>query len=424
VPPRADAIAERIWRSHGGLAERHPADWDTGQDAGTRRNAAMITLGADVCVAFIRDHSPGATHTARLADRAGIPVRRYTDPQEDAMPPSSPAARHVPDSLLNAALRAAGRGWHVIPIRPRAKKPPTFPDHEAARCTGTDPRCRSGHQGWEPRATTDPGRITRAWASAPYNIGVATGPSGLLVIDLDQPKPGQVPPPEWALPGITDGADVLAALCERHGQPFPAETFMARTGRGGLHLYFTAPPGSRLGNTTGGSERGLGWLIDTRGHGGYVVASGSLVDLPDGTGRYEVVYDRPPAPLPDWLAVLLAAPADSPPLGCHPSAADQVRDLDGYAASALKRETDRIRAAVEPGRNHALNKAAYHLGQLIAAGVLPEPLACAELHGAASVHFGVGTPPFTSGDARATIRAGIAAGKRKPRPLAALGAAA
>ena len=122
-----------------------------------------------------------------------------------------------------------------------------------------------------------------------------------------------MPPPQWALPGITDGADVLAVLCERHGQPFPSETFMVRTRRGGLHLYFTAPPGVRLGNTNGRYERGLGWLIDTRGHGGYVVAPGSFVDLPDGTGRYEVVYDRPPAPLPDWLTALLTAPRRESP---------------------------------------------------------------------------------------------------------------
>lgn len=180
----------------------------------------------------------------------------------------------------------------------------------------------------------------------------------------------------------------------------------------------------RLGNTAGEHGRGLGWLIDTRGHGGYVVAPGSVVDLPGGTGRYEVIYDRLPAPLPDWLAVLLTAPAADPPLGCHPAAAGQVSDLDRYTASALKREVERVRAAVESGRNYALNKAAFHLGQLIAAGALPEPLACEELHAAASVHFGVGTPPFTPAYARSVILAGIAAGKRKPRPLTMPGAAA
>lgn len=74
---------------------------------------------------------------------------------------------------------------------------------------------------WEQRATTDPARITRAWSMAPYNVGIATGPSGLIVIDLDVPKPGEEPPLDLAAPGICDGADVLAALCEEHGQPFP-----------------------------------------------------------------------------------------------------------------------------------------------------------------------------------------------------------
>jgi hypothetical protein len=420
-PRGADAIAERLWSGWGGQVERHPAAWASGRDAGMRRNEVMVNRGAQVCLAFIRGHSPGASHTARLAEQAGIPVHRYTSPQEVAMPP----AAHTPPTLLNAALACAARGWRVFPVRPRAKKPPAFPGHKAGDCTGTDPRCRGGHTGWEPRATTDPGRIGRAWAAAPYNIGVACGPSGLIVVDLDVPKPGEMPPPEWAEPGITDGADVLAALCERHGQPFPWETFMVRTGRGGLHLYFTAPPGAQLRNTAGEHGRGLGWLIDTRARGGYVVAPGSVVDLPGGgTGRYEVVYNRPPAPLPDWLTTLLTAPATNPRLECRPAAASQVSDLNRYAATALQSEMDRVRAAVEPGRSHALNKAAFHLGQLIAAGALPEDLACAELYDAASVHFGIGTPPFTPADARATIRSGITAGKRKPRPLATLGAAA
>ncbi|WP_370027732.1 bifunctional DNA primase/polymerase [Planotetraspora sp. GP83] len=94
-------------------------------------------------------------------------------------------------------------------------------------------------------------------------------------------------PPRTA--GVNDGADVLAVLCEQAGQPLPFDTFTVRTRRGGLHLYFTAPIGGPVLGNTQGSRGGLGWLIDTRAHGGYVVGPGSVVDLPDGTGPYEVI---------------------------------------------------------------------------------------------------------------------------------------
>ena len=61
-------------------------------------------------------------------------------------------------ALAAAALDAAARGWHVFPVRPGDKRP-AYPDHTEERCNGTDPRCRNGHQGWEPRATTDSTRI-------------------------------------------------------------------------------------------------------------------------------------------------------------------------------------------------------------------------------------------------------------------------
>lgn len=74
-----DTIAARIAAAFGWRIEVHPADWrNLGKSAGFIRNAAMVAAGADVCLAFIRDGSPGASHCAHLAEQAGIPVRRFT----------------------------------------------------------------------------------------------------------------------------------------------------------------------------------------------------------------------------------------------------------------------------------------------------------------------------------------------------------
>ena len=386
-----------------------------------RRGLADRCDGYIVAAASVpRRNGTSGTSGTRAGQRAHPGFRVPAQVPEPAEP-SPPARQEEPmpaDSsravLLEAALACAARGWHVFPVRPGDKRP-AFPDHTAERCTGTDPRCRDGHQGWEPRATTDPGRIRRAWAQAAYNVGVATGPSGLIVIDLDTPKPGKDRPPRWAGPGITDGADVLAALCEEHGEPFLSETFMVRTRRGGLHLYFTAPPGVRLGNTSGGSARGLGWLIDTRGRGGYVVAPGSFVDLPDGTGRYEVVYDRPPAALPDWLAALLSTASPEPPRVECPRPPSTVTDLPSYADAALGGEVKRVLTSPDHGHNWALNKAAFNLGRRIAAGVLDRDLAETALQAAGEVAHTIETPDRIT----AVIRAGIDAGIRKAAGAAA-----
>ncbi|MFI7145108.1 bifunctional DNA primase/polymerase [Nonomuraea sp. NPDC050022] len=261
--------------------------------------------------------------------------------------------------FLAAATYAVQRGWHVFPLTPRGKYP--------AR----------GFTDWEHNATADPDRLAAWWRRAPYNVGIACGPSNLVIIDLDLPKPGEQAPAACAGRGLASGEQVFRHLCTEHGQPYPDDTFTVTTRRGGTHLYFTAPPGLDLGNTSGARGKGLGWLIDTRARGGYVVAPGSHVAARDGTGAYTIARDQPPAPLPDWLAATLT-PAPPQPASATSIAellADlPARRLSAYGQTALTGEIERVATAPDGGRNRALNLAAWKLGKLIARGALPRDL--------------------------------------------------
>jgi len=283
------------------------------------------------------------------------------------------------NKFRQAALAAARRGWHVFPCHPESKRPAI--------------------KQWEQQATIDEQQIHQWWPDySRKNIGIATGPSGLLVVDLDQPKTAaDVPPEPWNQPGIRNGLGVLCALASRAGEPLPA-TFTVGTPSGGTHLYFTQPPGHQLHNSAGR----LGWKIDTRGHGGYVVASGSVVN---GT-RYRTECGARPAPLPGWITAALTTEA----AGLARRSPEQgVRDSTAYAQAALRAELERVLSATEGSRNHTLNAAAYSLGQLTAAGQLDRDAVESALL-AAAAHIGLGTA-----EAARTIESGLTAGARQPR---------
>ncbi|WP_300014739.1 bifunctional DNA primase/polymerase [Pseudonocardia sp.] len=183
---------------------------------------------------------------------------RHADPQ-------APPDRLRPQPLAAAALRAVAAGWAVFPVRPRGKVPAV--------------------RGWEDAATLDPERILAWWAGAAWNIGVAAGRSGLLVIDLDVPatRPHAAAAAEAAggCPfrdtgrNVADDADpvgvaeavtgsaVLRRLAADAAVAPPWDTFTVATPSGGRHLYFRQPNGAGLRNT----QNALGPLIDTRGHG-------------------------------------------------------------------------------------------------------------------------------------------------------------
>ncbi|MFJ9416232.1 bifunctional DNA primase/polymerase [Streptomyces sp. NPDC101227] len=306
--------------------------------------------------------------------------------------------------LLRAALAAAERGWHVFPLWPGDKRPALHGE----KCCPRTGDCANGHLKWEQRATLDPDRIERCWAHGPYNVGIACGPSNLVVVDLDMPKsPDETPPEEWALPGITDGAGVLATLCERHGQPYPDDTHTVRSWRSGTHLYFAAPEGEALRNTAGDSGKGLGWKIDTRAAGGLVVAAGSVF----GGRPYETVHQAPVASLPGWLAARLR-PAPLPEQ--QPVTIALAADRRGrWLQAAVDGELARVTGSGGGQHNNALYIASVALGQLVKGGELAE----AEVTGwllSAAINVGQGER-----EALRTIASGLKAGAARPRTVAA-----
>ncbi|MDJ1138502.1 bifunctional DNA primase/polymerase [Streptomyces iconiensis] len=287
--------------------------------------------------------------------------------------------------LLNAALAAAERGWPVFPLRPGGKRPA---GHSQDRCPHSG-RCANGHLTPEQRATTDAELIRAAWTARPYNVGLATGPAGLLVVDLDTLKPTDEE-------GAPDGATAFLALCERAGQPLP-RTRRVRTPSGGQHLYFLAPSGARLKS----SAQRLAKRIDTRAWGGYVVAPGSTTP----TGTYQVTDPGPVAELPAWLAALLvdrrpAAPAVITPAG----------DASRVARVALERETARITAAGEGTREHTLFTAARAMGRFVAWGDIPRHVV------ETAFQAGGETAGLSPAECRSTLRSALNWSIRTARP--------
>ena len=161
---------------------------------------------------------------------------------------------------VSLALSYASRGWHVFPI---------------AKGTTNKPRVK-----WGTAATTDAKTIKDWWKSWPDdNIGLACGPSGLCVVDVDMKK-GK------------NGQATLDALELDYGQ-LP-HTLSAVTPSGGKHLYF-------VGEARTTVEQ-IGPGIDTRatgGAGGYVLAPGSQTDV--GTYEWAESSQIRVAALPEWL---------------------------------------------------------------------------------------------------------------------------
>lgn len=310
---------------------------------------------------------------------------------------SAPATRH---QMREVALRAARAGYHVFPLQIDGKKPIFHAKRTCKRsgpCSGPE-----GHLGWEQRATTDPEQIRRWWSTKPYNVGIACGPSKLLVIDLDEGH-GATAPEEFE--GARNGRDVLQMLARRAGEPVPDQTLTVSTPSGGGHLYFRND--SALRNS---SQTGLGWKIDTRGEGGYIVAPGSV--RPE--GRYQFERSGPPAELPAWIGDMLAPPPE-PEIAHVPRPRLELSGnrQERYVRSILEGEAQRIEEAQPGGRHHAVLTAALKLGNYVGGNVISAEEAHATLRSAVQMHIGV--DDFTESEAEQTISDGLAYGAKRPR---------
>jgi Bifunctional DNA primase/polymerase, N-terminal len=256
-----------------------------------------------------------------------------------------------------AAIQATEQGFCVFPCIPGTKRPAV--------------KWRS-----ECEYSSDPAYVAENWPDE-HNIGIACGPSGLLVVDLD----------------VKNGLDGIAALRQVVGMQVMGkqvmstgwpDTYEVSTPSGGRHLYFVNP--GHLGNGTGRLPAG----IDIRGEGGLVLAAGSVID-----GRpYQVVNDADVEELPGKVLDLIGQRpqgAEAPPR--------RVSRWIGprEARRRAERVLDWLLDRSEGERNSGLHWAACRVGELVKAGGLDREYAAAWV---ANVAQEIG---LEDGEARATI---------------------
>jgi hypothetical protein len=285
--------------------------------------------------------------------------------------------------LLAAALRYAAAGLSVLPLHTPTESGCTCTAGTGCTSVGKHPRLRHGLHD----ASTDPALVRRWWACWPHaNVGLATG-AGLDVCDVDTPD---------ALRQLLDLLDVI-----RPAGP------LVRTGQGWHLWYASSGLTNRVALIPG---------VDWRGRGGLVVAPPSW--HPIGT-RYRFAQPFTGLPLPPVPAVLRQLVAPPPPATTVAGPVDVI-DADRYGHAALTGEIHRIRVAPRPvytggrrtsggGRNDALVRAAFRLGQLADTCDLDEHTVWSELTDAA---ISAGLP---LSEARRTIASGWRAGLRSPR---------
>ena len=146
-------------------------------------------------------------------------------------------------TLTEHALQLAARGYHVFPLVPGGKKPITANGwHDASRDTQT---------------------ITGWWAENPdANIGIACGPSGIVVLDGDS-KHGC--PADQLAAALNGAVIVRTGKAPERSEKYPDSL----VGMLGVHAYFR---GSMRTVAKVDGQPG----VEVRANGAYVVAPPSI----------------------------------------------------------------------------------------------------------------------------------------------------
>jgi putative DNA primase/helicase len=246
-------------------------------------------------------------------------------------------------------------------------------------------------------ASNDPEQIRLWWCRWPQALlGVATGASGLAVLDVDVKDPKKF------------GPDSLADL----GRSILDDSWIVHTatpgwqGMRGWQVYYDA-----LEADIPSSESKLGLGLDVRGNTGYVIAPS------EGSGyRWDELNNRATVSLaaaPGWLI----PPAPKPETI---ASAKPVRPTDGlgaYAEAAIARACLAIRGAANGQQRVTLLKEAFTIGTLCGAGGLPPAFARAALidAGSSMPNFDP-RKPWSAKEIARVVDGAFKAGVGRPRP--------
>lgn len=305
-------------------------------------------------------------------------------------------------NALALALAWAERGVKVFPLRADKMPLANCSDCRSAEHSPSDCRCRDAGRPCHGfyAATTDPMLLrvlfTRPGAEC---VGIATGASGLLVVDCDTLKPGMEPPLTWKPDGtdkasgspvvattdlfegetfccfaenasqVREGIDVFAAAVA-HKEERHVETWTVVSPSGGVHYVYACEDADALS-----PENRAFPLVDVKTGGSYVVAAGSVTKR----GTYRHVRGAwPPAQAPQWLVDHLDRPSRhrrsarvaSPRPSSDAVVSIRVVNPDSYMGKVLANAVEGVRTAPIGQVYDTIKRKTYSLAPFVKGGAL------------------------------------------------------